>query len=201
MRIHSRIRRLDLERRALIRALFGIPAAGWLAGRSDAWTRLEPTPECAGDEPTIDLGPGPNFKPESPERASLLEPGLEGPRLVVSGRVLSTACQPIPRALLDFWHADAGGQYDLRGFRLRGHQFADAGGRFRLETILPGVYGRARHIHVRVQPPGGDVLTTQLFFQNDPSNDGDGLFTPRLAMVVSGGGKERQALFDFVLRA
>ena len=34
MRIHSRLRRLDLERRALIRALAGIPAAGLLSGRS-----------------------------------------------------------------------------------------------------------------------------------------------------------------------
>jgi len=201
MRIHSRLRRLDIERRALIRALAGIPAAGLLAGRSEAWTNLEPTPECAGDEPTIDLGAGPNFKPESPERQSLLEPGLDGPRLVVSGLVLSTGCKPIPRALLDFWHADASGQYDLRGFRLRGHQFADAGGRFRLETVLPGVYGRARHIHVRVQPPGGEVLTTQLFFQNDASNAGDGLFTPRLAMALGGGARERQASFDFVLKA
>ena len=65
----------------------------------------------------------------------------------------------------------------------------------------PGVYGRARHIHVRAQAPGGPVLTTELFFRNDPSNAGDGLFKPRLAMVVSGTGAERQATFDFVLRA
>ena len=30
-------------------------------------------------------------------------------------------------ALLDFWQADAKGHYDNSGFRLRGHQFADAG--------------------------------------------------------------------------
>jgi protocatechuate 3,4-dioxygenase beta subunit len=201
MRLYSRLRRLDLERRALIRALAGIPAAGLLSGGSEAWTLLEPTPACAGDEPTIDLGGGPNYKPESPQRQSLLEPGLQGPRLLVTGLVLSTSCQPLPRALLDFWHADADGRYDMRGFRLRGHQLSDDTGRFRLETVLPGVYGRARHIHVRVQPPGGEVLTTQLFFHNDPSNAGDSLFTPRLAMVVSTAGKERQALFDFVLRA
>jgi hypothetical protein len=45
------------------------------------------------------------------------------------------------------------------------------------------------------------VLTTELFFQGDPSNAGDGLFKPRLAMVVGGEGAERQATFDFVLRA
>jgi protocatechuate 3,4-dioxygenase beta subunit len=200
MRLYSRLRHLDIERRALIRALAGIPAAGLLSGRSEAWPYLEPTPECAGDEPTIPIGAGPNFKPDSPERQSLLEPGLDGPGLEVSGLVLSTSCQPIPRALLDFWHADSEGRYDMRGFRLRGHQFADASGRFRLETVVPGVYGLPRHIHVRVQPPGGEVLTTQLFFHGDPSNTANAQFTPRLAMVVSGAGKQRQALFDFVLR-
>jgi protocatechuate 3,4-dioxygenase beta subunit len=199
MRNHSRLRRLDLERRALMRALAGIPAAGWLAGRSEAWTHLEPTPAC-GDEPTPASPSGPFFKPDSPERASLREAGLDGPRLVVSGLVLTTGCRPLARALLDFWHADTAGQYDVSGFRLRGHQYTDASGRFRLETILPGTYGRARHIHVRAQVPGGPLLTTELFFQDDPSNHGDGLFKPRLAMVVSGGGAERQALFDFVLR-
>jgi protocatechuate 3,4-dioxygenase beta subunit len=201
MRNHSRLRRLDTGRRALIRALAGIPAAGLLAHRLEAWTNLEPTPECPGDEPTPASPAGPYFKPDSPERASLREEGLAGTRLVVTGLVLTTACQPVGRALLDFWHADPAGEYDVRGFRLRGHQFTDAGGRFRLETILPGVYGRARHIHVRAQGPGGPVLTTELFFQGDPSNAGDGLFKPRLAMVVGGEGAERQATFDFVLRA
>ena len=200
MRDESRFNRLDPQRRALIRTLAGIPAALLLARRSQAWTSLEPTPAC-GHEPTPASAAGPYFKPDSPERVSLREAGLEGTGLVVSGLVLTTGCKPVARALLDFWHADPGGGYDVSGFRLRGHQFTDAGGRFRLETILPGVYGRARHIHVRAQAPGGPVLTTELFFQGDPSNARDGLFEPRLAMAVGGGGALRQATFDFVLRA
>jgi protocatechuate 3,4-dioxygenase beta subunit len=200
MRNKTRLRRLDLERRALMRTLAGVPAAFLLARPSEAWTRLEPTPDC-GDEPTPSSPAGPYFKPDSPERVSLREAGLEGTRLLVSGRVLTTGCKPVARALLDFWHADTGGEYDVSGFRLRGHQFTDAGGRFRLETILPGVYGRARHIHVRAQAPGGPVLTTELFFQGDPSNAGDRLFQPRLAMAVGSAGAERSATFDFVLGA
>src|SRR5688500_2713432 len=200
MRNDTRLPSLDPVRRALIRTLAGIPAAWLLAPRSEAWTTLEPTPEC-GDEPTPASAAGPYFKPDSPERVSLREAGLEGTRLLVSGRVLTTGCKPVARALLDFWHADPGGEYDVTGFRLRGHQFTDAGGRFRLQTILPGVYGRARHIHVRAQAPAGPVLTTELFFQGDPSNARDGLFKPRLAMAVGGGGALRQATFDFVLRA
>jgi protocatechuate 3,4-dioxygenase beta subunit len=199
VRIQSRTRPPSLERRALIRAVAGIPAAGLLAGRSEAWTNLEPTPEC-GDEPTPATMAGPYFKPDSPERASLREAGIAGTRLVVTGLVLTTGCKPIDRALLDFWQADIRGEYDVSGFRLRGHQFTDRSGRFRLETVVPGVYGRARHIHVRAQAPGGAVLTTELFFLNDASNAGDGLFTPRLAMVVDTAGDEREAMFDFVLR-
>jgi protocatechuate 3,4-dioxygenase beta subunit len=114
---------------------------------------------------------------------------------------MTTDCRPVPRALLDFWQADDGGRYDVGGFRLRGHQFADASGGFRLETIVPAAYGgRTRHIHVRVQAPQGRVLTTQLFFPNEPANDGDFQFTRRLLMQVSGDAP-RHGTFDFVLSA
>lgn len=204
MRMNAGIRRLDLERRALIRTMAGIPVAGFLAarpGRAGAWTALEATPACADDEPTPSETAGPYFKPDSPERGSLFDSGMEGTRLVVSGLVLSTGCKPVPRALLDFWQADTDGGYDLRGFRLRGHQFADASGRFRLETIVPGLYGgRARHIHVRVQVPEGRVLTTVLYFPREAANEHDNLFSPRLVMDVRDGGAPRQAAFNFVLR-
>jgi len=78
----------------------------------------------------------------------------KAPRLVVTGQVLSAQCKPVANALLDFWHADEDGEYDNRGFRYRGHQFTDAEGHYRLQTIVPAEYpGRARHIHVKVQAP------------------------------------------------
>src|SRR5439155_928214 len=95
---------------------------------------------------------GPFFKTDTPQRSSLLEKGDKNV-LVVSGLVLSAQCKPVTHALLDFWHADELGDYDNQGFRYRGHQFTDAQGRFRLETIVPAQYpGRARHIHGKVQP-------------------------------------------------
>jgi protocatechuate 3,4-dioxygenase beta subunit len=111
--------------------------------------------------------------------------------------VLSRDCKPVANALLDFWHADGQGAYDNRGFRYRGHQFTDAEGRYRLETIVPAEYpGRARHIHVKLQAPGGRLLTTQLYFPDEPGNSRDGLYRPQLAMQM----KERSAgLFDFVV--
>jgi protocatechuate 3,4-dioxygenase beta subunit len=136
---------------------------------------------------------GPFFKPQSPQRNRLSETAT----LVVTGQVLGSDCKPVPNALLDFWHADENGEYDNRGFRFRGHQFADAQGRYRLETIVPAQYpGRARHIHVKLQRASGPVLTTQLYFPDEPGNRRDGLFRPELAMRMKASG---QGAFDFVL--
>lgn len=142
---------------------------------------------------------GPFYTPNTPKRISLVEPGSNAPRLVVLGTVLSADCKPVPNALLDFWHSDERGEYDNRGFRYRGHQFADGQGRYRLETIVPAEYpGRTRHIHVKVQAPGGRILTTQLYFPGDAGNRRDGLYRPELEMKK---GKGEETSFDFVVPA
>jgi protocatechuate 3,4-dioxygenase beta subunit len=162
---------------------------------------LQPTPACEdGDEPTLAQTEGPYFTPNSPERASLLEASIVGTRIVLTGTVLSTGCAPVARALLDFWHADDSGAYDNVGYRLRGHQFSDDQGRYSLETVVPGLYpGRTRHFHVKVQAPDQPVLTTQLYFPDEPDNDGDGIFRPELLMDVRDADDGKAALFDFVL--
>ena len=163
---------------------------------------LAPTPACDdGDDPTPAQTEGPYFTPNSPQRASLLEAGVGGQRLVVAGTVLTTDCRPVQRALLDFWQADDAGEYDNQGYRLRGHQFSDADGGLRLETVVPGRYtGRTRHIHVKVQAPDGPVLTTQLYFPGEPANDRDGIFSPELLLGdVRDVGGARQGSFTFVL--
>jgi len=149
-------------------------------------------------EVTVAQTEGPFFKPKSPQRTSLLENDLPGERIVLTGVVLSRACKPVAKALLDFWHADGMGEYDNDGFRCRGHQFSDAEGRFRLETILPARYtGRARHIHVKVQAPGRRILTTQVYFPGDPSNRRDRMFRDDLTMRRDAG----EGRFDFVIEA
>ncbi len=190
------------------RTFLALPFAAWLAacggsgddeapGPRTTDRALPPTPACDdGDEPTVAQTEGPYFTPDSPARRSLREAGVDGEPLVIAGRVLTTGCRPVRRALLDFWQADADGEYDNSGFRLRGHQFTDARGRFRLETVVPGLYpGRTRHLHVKVQAPRRDALTTQLYFPGEPANRSDGIFVPELVMDVRGG----RASFDFVL--
>jgi protocatechuate 3,4-dioxygenase beta subunit len=163
--------------------------------------RLTPTPACDdGDEPTESQTEGPFYAPDTPRRRNLLENGLEGERLALTGLVVDTRCRPIPRALLDFWQADANGDYDNEGYRLRGHQFTDRRGRYGLETIVPALYpGRTRHIHVKAQRPGGDVLTTQLYFPGEPGNRDDPIFDAALLMDVRRAGAARRATFNFVL--
>ncbi|MGM1057740.1 carbohydrate-binding protein [Saccharothrix sp. Mg75] len=182
---------------ALPVALMGVPALARTVGAEGG--APEPTPQCDdGDDPTPPQMEGPYFKPNSPPRTTMLDG--PGTRLTVSGYVFGLACQPIAGVLLDFWQADTNGVYDNTGYRFRGHQFTDARGAFTLSTIVPGLYpGRTRHLHVKVQAPGRPVLTTQLYFPNEPRNNTDPLFDPRLLMTVQDNGTGRTAAFDFVL--
>src|SRR5262245_27330807 len=186
-------------RREFLRASAALPLA--MVGQAHAQGgRARPTPACGEDGITPAQTPGPYFKPQSPLRASLLETGMPGTRIVVEGTVLTTDCKPIPRALVDFWQADARGEYDNNGFRLRGHQFTDDAGRYRLETIVPGIYpGRTRHFHVNVQPPGRRVLTTQLYFPGEPLNERDGIFDKQLVMQVRDAGDGKLGRFVLIL--
>lgn len=162
---------------------------------------LQPTIQCDDHAETIAQTAGPFYTPDTPQRTSLLEDGVTGTKLVVTGKVLTTDCQPIVGAVLDFWHADDAGDYDNDGFKLRGHQYTDANGDFRLETIVPGRYpGRTRHIHVKVDSPETTLLTTQLYFPSEAAvNEDDGIFDASLVMDVSAESDPQLASFNFVL--
>lgn len=149
---------------------------------------LPPTPEC-GDEDDFDSTlaqtEGPYFTPDSPERDSFIEEGIGGERMILTGYVYATDCKPVAKALLDVWHADDQGVYDNEGYNLRGHLFTDEDGLFHLETIKPGLYpGRTRHFHLKVQAPDGPILTTQLYFPDEPENESDGIYNPELLLEM-----------------
>lgn len=165
---------------------------------------LAPTPACGAAEAEITAAQteGPYFTANSPERSNFRADVSSGTPLLLTGTVLKTDCTPAARALIDVWHADAGGEYDNQGYRLRGHFFSDDEGRYRLETIVPGLYpGRTRHLHVKVQAPRGRVLTTQLYFPGEPANDRDGIYRRELEMRVGEAPDGKNAEFDFVVEA
>ena len=131
--------------------------------------------------------------------------GVVGVPLTVTGYVHSlngSTCTPLENAEVDFWQADGNGvYYGVEGNNddfLRGIVRTDATGLYRVQTIVPGLYpGRTQHIHVKVRQPNGRILTTQLYFPNQATNQQDGLYdqTGALDMEVNGD----TARFDFIV--
>jgi protocatechuate 3,4-dioxygenase beta subunit len=124
---------------------------------------------------TPESGLGPYYKRGAPTASSLVVPGDPGLPLVVSGKVFDRAGKPLSGAVLEVWHADARGVYDLAGFRYRASVVAGPDGSYRFLTVMPGHYPErlAQHIHYRVSAPGRKVLVTQLYFATDPAFAGD----------------------------
>ncbi len=158
-----------------------------------------PSPPCRDEKVTPGVtAAASDFKPSSPSRASLVEAGMAGPAMTLTGFVIGLKCGRIKDARVEVWHADPNGAYD-QGFRHRGQQRTNADGQYRFETIVPGPpAGRARHINVRVAPPGAPALTTLLYFPDNAGNDRDRLFKPELVMRPAPGGGVRAFAFDFV---
>jgi protocatechuate 3,4-dioxygenase beta subunit len=149
--------------------------------------------------PTVEEGP--YYTPGSPLRKKIAGPGTVGKKLTVTGRVLDPQGNLLAHAWLDFWHADGEGVYDNDGFNLRGHQYTDKAGRYRLETVRPRFYlSRAPHVHVKVRAAeGSPILTTQLYFPGEKRNKTDSIFEPGTVMDVSDVPGGQKATFDFVV--
>ena len=91
----------------------GMLAAGWELFYADSvlTQELAVTPFCRdGDEPTVRETEGPFFKPKSPERSDLREPGAGTRQLELCGLVLTRSCHPLRGAVVDLWHADERGE-------------------------------------------------------------------------------------------
>jgi len=151
---------------------------------------------------TVALTEGPYYTPGSPEDASLFKDGMAGTKLVVTGYVYDTNCQPIANAWLDFWQANANGVYDNSGYTLRGHQYTDSTGRFELVTVVPGIYpGRTEHIHFKVQAPNGKVITSQLFFPGVTQNNSDRIYDASLLLSIQETSDGLLGQYNFVVPA
>ena len=156
--------------------------------------------ERGGTETTVE---GPFYLAGAPEMKSpcVLPHRADEPGdvLIFSGTVRSTEGKTLPRAIVDYWQADAEGAYshfniapEKAPFNLRARVKADDHGRFEIQTWVPSAYEipkhgptgalikalgghpwRPAHLHVLVQHPGCEDLITQVFLQGDKWIDSD----------------------------
>jgi protocatechuate 3,4-dioxygenase beta subunit len=144
---------------------------------------------------------GPFYKANAPLR-SVIE--TKGQPLVIEGRVLQSGdCEtPVANAVLDIWHCNDEGEYDLKGFNGRGQVKTDKNGRYSFTTIYPPPYGnRPRHIHFKIRSQGRQELTTQLYFQGDPNIKNDFARDAEPNRVISLRSEEnlKKGVFDIYL--
>ena len=148
------------------------------------------------------------------EGAEFMQPGASvrkaghGDPLIVSGRVLTPAGNPIPVACLDVWQTAGNAQYDILDpnqpeMNMRGRFLTDGDGRFHFRSVVPCSYPvpsdgpvgrllrqmgrhpyRPAHIHVIVSAEGYERLTTQLFVDGDPYLDSDAVFGVKDSLVA-----------------
>jgi protocatechuate 3,4-dioxygenase beta subunit len=144
---------------------------------------------------------GPFYKEDAPFKQRLGE-GIEGERLIITGKVMDMRCQPLKGAILDIWQANSTGEYDNKGFTLRGKVNTNNDGVYLIDTIIPKEYGqgditRPGHIHLKVGVPNQPTLTTQLYFEGDPYLTD--LEDKSLIMKITDSNGTKKAKFDFVI--
>lgn len=114
-----------------------------------------------------------------------------GEVVVIEGQVLTPDGEPIARAVVDVWQANAAGRYDHEAdsnpapvdpnFQGWAIMTTDEEGRFRFKTVKPGPYPisatwtRPPHIHFKVARRGFLEITTQMYFEGEPLNKIDRL--------------------------
>jgi hydroxyquinol 1,2-dioxygenase len=155
--------------------------------------------------------------------------GLAGEKMIIRGRVLNVASDPVADATIDTWQASSDGMYDLQQanpdeMNLRGRFRTDNDGRFRFRSVKPSSYPvpadgpvgkmlralgrhpyRPAHIHFMIAAPGFKTLTTALYVAGDQYLQSDAVFGSKESLVVGyqpsgANGSSPDAIdFDFVL--
>lgn len=186
-----------MNRKTFLKALGTVPLLSIPAKSMAKGSLLFPGERCQ----TQKDAEGPFYKADAPVR-TLIE--TRGTPLIIEGRILTgPGCStPVANAIVDVWHCDDSGKYDLQGYRCRGQLKTDSSGKYTFTTIFPPAYGtRPRHIHFKVRAKGMEELTTQLYFQGDPAIKNDFARNAEkervIALQTDGGAKK--GVFDIVL--
>jgi len=130
---------------------------------------------------------GPYYKPNAPFRDDNTvcdyQKVINGTQLQVKGRIYDATCTGDQSAVLDIWTANPQGVYGPQSgsdYTCRGKVKTDANGNYQFLTTIPGRYKergtyRPAHIHFKFNfnRTPQVILTTQLYFTDDPYIAGD----------------------------
>ncbi|MCG6204343.1 intradiol ring-cleavage dioxygenase [Rhodopseudomonas sp. HC1] len=134
--------------------------------------------------------------------------GLAGEPLIVTGSVRGGDGAPVAGALVDVWHSDGGGFYDVQqldragGLAMRARLVTGVDGGFRFWTIKPAAYPvphdgpvgrmlqkqgrhpwRPAHVHFMIQAAGYAQLITHIFAEGDPYLNSDVVFGVKDSLI------------------
>jgi len=157
---------------------------------------------------TTVLGPFYVDNPKQHALGDMISLDANGAPLLVEGSVSAVDGSPIAGAVVDVWHSDGDGYYDvqredgLQQLSDRARFVTDAAGRFWFRSIVPAFYPipndgpvgkmldaqgrhpyRPAHVHFMISAPGCDTLVTHLFLADDPYLDSDVVFGVKDALI------------------
>jgi hydroxyquinol 1,2-dioxygenase len=159
-------------------------------------------------EPTL-VGP---FLMEDAPKFSMgadISAGASGTPMHAQGQILNMHGQPVANAVIDVWHSDDRGLYDVqdgfaeKGAWARAALTTGADGRYNFWSVLPVDYPvpqdgtaiqmlkatsgrswRPAHLHFRIQAPGQRPLITHIFDRTSKNLDGDAVFGVRPSLIA-----------------
>jgi protocatechuate 3,4-dioxygenase, alpha subunit len=142
-------------------------------------------PGHRGVTPSQTIGPFLAIGLPWPDGPDVVEPGTPG-AIIISGRVLDGASEPVPDALVETWQAAPDGSFEhpddprgpgdpaFRGFRRFGRSATDPAGRYHVVTLRPGPLPapggetEAPHLDVTVFARGLlDRVVTRIYFADE----------------------------------
>lgn len=129
--------------------------------------------------------------------------------LIVEGVVEDVHGNGIANAMIETWHADESGLYDVQrvtgksALDMRARFRTDANGRFWYRSVVPAAYPipddgpvgrmldaqgrhpfRPAHVHFKLSAPGHETIVTHIFIKGSPYLDSDVVFGVKDALVT-----------------
>ena len=153
---------------------------------------------------------GPFFVQASPEKdnGDYISGPMEGDPMLVTGSVSTVDGRPLAGAIVDVWHSDDDGYYDVQQLdeigelAMRARFRTDENGRFWFRSIKPAAYPiphdgpvgkmleaqgrhpwRPAHVHFMISAPGHQTLVTHVFAAGDQYLDSDVVFGVKDSLI------------------